>query len=762
VLAVTEQVLGPTHPTIATYAHNLATLYRTQGHFAEAEALLERALAIAEKTAPDHPNTAKVLINLAELYREQGRYAEAETHSKQAFAIAEKALGPDHPDVASAFNTLAWLALARRDWVQAADYWQRATEVIERRSALGLAGSEESSVRGEAVRNSSYFSGLVKMTELLARKDNADGTTRGLKTFETAQWAVASDAASALAQMAARGAKGSPELARIVRERQDLIGERQVKDKQLISAKSEPLAKRNLDRERLLSDRLANIDVKLSQISSLLAKDFPEYTLLVTPKPISVTDVQGELRDGEALILMLDTSEFKPVTEATFVWVLTKSDMRWVRSELGTSALHREVAALRCGLDFTLWDNVESATKCKDALRAEPRGEAVKRNGKEERNQVLPFDLARAHVLYKALLAPIEDMIKGKRLLIVPSGPLTSLPFNVLVTEPPEIAIPQTLAQYRNVAWLGARTALTVLPSVSSLKVLRQFAKTSHASKIYLGIGNPLLDGAQDDPVWGADNKKRAELARTKRCTQAPRVALAHGRQRSVRSFTSMFRGIQADIEQIRYQAPLPESADELCEVARQIGVSESEVLLGANATEARLKDLSDKGRLADYQILHFATHGALAGQVEGLAEPGLILTPPTKRTSDPKALERDDGFLTASEIASLKLDADWVILSACNTAGAQGEGAEALSGMARAFLYAGARALLVSHWEVDTDAAIKLTTRAFAELKAHPAAGRAEAMRFAMRELIERGSPAEVHPSMWAPFVVVGEGAAR
>ena len=100
------------------------------------------------------------------------------------------------------------------------------------------------------------------------------------------------------------------------------------------------------------------------------------------------------------------------------------------------------------------------------------------------------------------------------------------------------------------------------------------------------------------------------------------------------------------------------------------------------------------------------------------------------------------------------------MILSACNTAGSSGETAEALSGMARAFFYAGARALLVSHWEVGSDAAVKLTTRAFAELKANPKIGRAEAFRVSMRELIEKGALAEAHPSQWAPFVVVGEGA--
>src|SRR5262245_13303227 len=98
--------------------------------------------------------------------------------------------------------------------------------------------------------------------------------------------------------------------------------------------------------------------------------------------------------------------------------------------------------------------------------------------------------------------------------------------------------------------------------------------------------------------------------------------------------------------------------------------------------------------------------------------------------------------------IATLRLDADWVILSACNTAGGNGETAESLSGLARAFIYAGVRALLVSHWEVGSDAAVKLTTRAIAELKAHPTIGRAEAFRLSMKELIERGSVSDAHPS--------------
>jgi CHAT domain-containing protein len=123
-------------------------------------------------------------------------------------------------------------------------------------------------------------------------------------------------------------------------------------------------------------------------------------------------------------------------------------------------------------------------------------------------------------------------------------------------------------------------------------------------------------------------------------------------------------------------------------------------------------------------------------------------------------ASDEDDGYLSASEIAALKLDANWVVLSACNTAAGAAANAEALSGLARAFIYAGARALLVSHWEVDSGATVKLITTAVHEMARDPKLGRAEALRRAMLALIDKGG-AQAHPAYWAPFVVVGEGAA-
>jgi tetratricopeptide (TPR) repeat protein/CHAT domain-containing protein len=856
-LAIDEKALGPDHPEVGTDLEALATLYYDQSRNAEAEPLMKRALTIYEKTlAADHPRFGLALNNMAQVYQGQGRYAEAEPLLKRSLAITEKALGPDHPTVVGDLNNLAALYLKQNNWEHAADFWRRSTNAIIHRAQRGtfIGDALTGKRRTETQQLSWQFWGLVKVVNRLASEQRNDAALLH-EMFQTAQWAQSSEAAASLAQMAARGAKGDPKLAALIRERQDLVEEWQKRDQLRSAAVAQAPDKRDKEAEAENIARLAAIDTRITDIDRELATKFPDYAALVSPAPLSVEEVQSQLGLDEALVLFLDTPEWQPTPEETFIWVVTKTEARWVRSELGTPALTHDVAALRCGLDY---DGSWGGSSCSELLNV-PFSPLDYRSGKP-----LPFDLARANTLYKALFGQIEDVIKDKRLLIVPSGPLTQLPFQVLVQSLPsdvsaversrevgrlgaefgdltddgrkhfkltgnggvgiiqvaqdgaaqaaglkpldivlsldgaeyannrkliaaiqahapgtkvqirilrdgsELTVTATLGattirewmprflangEGKNVDWLARNHAITVLPAVSSLKALRALAKESHASEPFIGFGDPLLEG---EPIRFANDAIAAKLARDAHCPASATGQMAALSDRGATRAGVRSNGGLADVADLRSWAPLPETADELCDVAQNLGVDPSTHLyLGAKATETEIKRLSAAGTLAKYKIIHLATHGAIAGELSGTSEPGLILTPPDK------ASEIDDGYLSASEIAALKVDADWVILSACNTAAGQTKGAEALSGLARAFFYAGARSLLVSHWEVASQSTVKLITNAIAELKADPKMGRAEALRRSMLSLIKNGKDYEAHPAFWAPFVLVGEGGA-
>src|SRR5262245_60454915 len=493
-LATWEKALGPEHPSVGTSLNNLALLYSVQGRYAEVEPIYKRSLAAREKAlGAEHPDVGTSFYNLAALYAAQDRFAEAEPLYQRSLAIWEKALGPEHPSVGRSLNNLARLAYNRSDWGRAADYWPRGTGAIKRRKERGLADGAVGPSREEAQRSSSHFAGLVKVTHRLAAEGHGPASLAS-EMFETAQWAQGSEAAASFAQMAARSAKGSPQLAGLVRERQDLVSEWQVKDKLLIAAKSKLPAKRKADVEAALADRLTAIDARFAEIDRRLTLDFPDYIALASQAPVSLTEAQAQLAADEALVVFLDTPG------ETFIWAATKTDVRWVRSGVGTAALTREVAALRCGLDATAW-NGGGTEKCAKAL-------SVPLDKAPGPNQPLPFDQARAHKLYTALFGEVQNLIKGKHLLIVPSGPLTQLPFQVLVTMPP------SSGDHRAVAWLAREHAITVLPAASSLKALRRVGRPSAAPRPMIGFGNPLLDGPDARYAGRAKLSREAALPR--------------------------------------------------------------------------------------------------------------------------------------------------------------------------------------------------------------------------------------------------------
>jgi CHAT domain-containing protein len=204
-----------------------------------------------------------------------------------------------------------------------------------------------------------------------------------------------------------------------------------------------------------------------------------------------------------------------------------------------------------------------------------------------------------------------------------------------------------------------------------------------------------------------------------------------------------------ADATEIGNLPALPETADELRAIAKMLDAPADDLLLGPRATMTALRRMP----LDRYRIIDFATHGLLSGDVENLTEPALVLTPPDKPTPG------DDGLLRASDIAAFRLNADWVVLSACNTAAGDGTpDADGWSDLTRAFFYAGARSLLVSHWPIWSKATARLITGVFDAQKKDPSIDRAEALRRAEMAMLDPDNPVEfAHPLAWAPFVLAG-----
>jgi CHAT domain-containing protein len=495
--------------------------------------------------------------------------------------------------------------------------------------------------------------------------------------------ASASAAAQAVAGMAARFAAGSDAMAAVIRERQDLVDHWQTLDKAIVTATSRPPKQRDPAAEDTLRAEFAKVGTALDALDARIAKDFPAYAELSNPKPLELAAAQALLAPDEAMLVYLIDRD------ATWLWAVRHGRAAFYRLDIGADALSAEVTALRSRLD-------------------------------PDRNpELAPFDAQRANALYQKIVLPAAPLLEGAHaVLVIPDGALQSLPFGVLVSKPPS-ANPSHPADHRDIAWLMKDYALTVLPSVGSLRALRQFTAAGRGTAPFVGIGDPKLNGTP-------------------------------GEARGVK-LAALFRGKLADVDEVRALPPLPETADELRAVARDLGAGPDDLYLGERASEPLLRQAG----LDRYRVVEFATHGLMSGDIAGLAEPALVLTPPEEATPD------NDGLLTASKSATLKLDADWVVLSACNTAAADGTpDAEGLSGLAKAFFYAGARSILVSHWSVASKATVKLITDAFAELKKDPEIGRAEALRRAEMAMLDPQNPPEfAHPQDWAPFVLAGEG---
>ena len=499
--------------------------------------------------------------------------------------------------------------------------------------------------------------------------------------YEAAQWADLSVTAQALARGAARKSAQSPELRDLIDQ---LITARQQYDVLESAANTARGASGDTAayKVRTLAEAADKADAEVQRLALQLSQDYPAYNALVAPFPISIAETQTLLAPDEAVVLI------HPTSSGTYIFCLRHNKVQWYRTDATGDDLATEVDSLRFALD-----------PGREALRGKPSGSTLPAE--------FVFSRQTAYKLYQQVLAPAESVLAGAKVVYISaSGALSYLPLSVLVTKPP-VGDDRDPKAMRKTDWLVRSYALATLPSVNSLKFLRQHTGATTTGTAFIGFGSPDLNAAEraDDlqPLPGA----RSEL-----------LAMAN---------------------------VFPPNKDK----------SDSPLYLGDKATEKalRAKDLSQ------VRILAFATHALRAGDLAGLEEPALVL-------SDDGAIKGDsddDGLLTASEAATLHLNADWVILSACNTAagrkkaGAQGD--EVLSGLARGFFASGARSLIVSHWRIQDAQAARLTAAAVRYYVVDHK-GRAEALRTAMLDMLnDRHDPQSAQPSNWGAMVVVGEG---
>ena len=540
------------------------------------------------------------------------------------------------------------------------------------------------------------------------------------EAYEAAQWAIASDAADALARVSARFAQGDDALGRLAEEREDLIERRDRLERELERLYASDGAAALADRTRTRAAWEAAVE-RLRAADADIDARFPAYSELTSPRALSVVETQALLGPDEGLLLVLVNPE------ATYVWGISRERVEWTRAEdLGDAAMTVAVNRLRASL--TSAGAVRGGQDVDPILFAGP--------------QATPFDRATAHRLYTELVQPVEGAFQGKKTLIsVVTGALTSLPLSVLTTGAPtgSDAAPEALAA---TPWLIDRYALATLPSVSSLEALR-----CHL------VADPALRSSGCPPRRNAVARRtdsggaRLHLAAfgAPLLTGEPRVA-ARG---SPTADDVMGEGRLADVGKLRALPALPGSKLELETLKTRY--PDSLVRIGSEATEHAVR-ADDAEALSRARFVVFSTHGLMAGSAA--AEPGLVMTPPEQAT------EADDGYLNASEAAQLRLNAEFVVLSACNTAASNGRpGGEGLSGLARAFFYAGARSVMVSHWEVSDAATTTLITSAFADLDDNRAGDpgvRARALQAGIRAV--RAERRWAHPAYWAAFTLVGE----
>ena len=707
-LQLRENLFGPNHAMVGQSLNNLATLYHAKMRYADAELMLGKSLDVFEKASGSESfDVANVLNNLAALYYDQNRYDDAEPYYERSLMIWEKLFGPDNPFVANSLQNIATSKMALKRYSEAELLFKRALDINER--SLGYES-------GPAILNQNSLlvtygmmdnvpAGLPILRALI-NKGGAGNTAlpflmTALNNRSVNAAAVFSDSFSILQNSIVTAAgEATKKLAMRYAAGSDELAQL-VRQDQDIEVETQALGKALFDAvSKPNVQRVAlNEDRMRARTTELQSEQAKLKNVMLErfPKYVNLAKAPA-LPLGEIQQLLVDDEALIAFAFGDNTYA-GPSSFTWVITR--TTADWRQLTITAKQLDEQVGKLRESILSPSD----------------------IAFDAGLAFQIYNETLAPIADKLTGKkRLSVFVNGALTSIPLQLLVTKDPKGK------DYRNVDWLVKSFAITNLPSIYSLKTMRSLARPSQAKKPLIAFADPIFRPS-------APLKPVAVLA-------------------SIRGITSNYSGVNLDADTLFNQLPpLPGTKDEVQGVSRFVKAADADLFIGAKATETAVKD----AKLEQYKIVYFATHALVSGDLQKFskakAEPALILSRPSWPT------ERDDGILEASEVAQLKLDADWVVLSACNTAAPEGPGAEALSGLARAFIYAGARSLLVSNWEINDASTSDLMKALFAQSSQKSSLSHGEALQRAELEFLRKARKHEnANPKYWAPFIVIGE----
>ncbi|WP_211828721.1 CHAT domain-containing tetratricopeptide repeat protein [Kistimonas asteriae] len=448
-----------------------------------------------------------------------------------------------------------------------------------------------------------------------------------------------------------------------------------------------------------VSQEIENLALEYDRLIASIPEKYPNATPPQIPLPVSPLSLQQHLDRDDAIIIWL-VEDYDALAV-----VITRDEVQTVPLSVSLDEIEQRVTETRASLD---------------------------QPGLRSAMDIRPFAMEPAYQLYQDTFKPLQPYLKGKKnLYLLPDGPLAKLPLQILPTQLPEKAIssPLDFVRYRSVSWLGNEYLMSYQPSLSNLHTQLTSPKaTSDKSKrlAYAGFGNPKMQPVKTMETWDNAFTEAGEH-------------LQDMRQQFHASFSFMGNSTQESLSRL---APLPKTEQQLRRIGQILG-EDDYIYVGKSATLAQLEQLP----LSRFETLVFATHGLMAG--ESTPEPGLVMTPVNGDYST--------AILDSSTIAGLKLDADRVILSACNT-GELGE-ENGLASLSTAFFYAGARSLLVSHWSTEQSATTALIVKLFAELQLSPEQGLSASLQRAAHDMRDHDKNLfHAHPMFWAPFVAIGQ----